>query len=62
MIVDGVLAGDALFRQETFGPIVGVTTYDRLEDAVALANEPGYGLSSSIYSSDPREVFAFRRG
>jgi aldehyde dehydrogenase (NAD+) len=62
VIVDGVLAGDALFRQETFGPIVGVTTYDRLEDAVALANEPGYGLSSSIYSGDPQEVFAFRRG
>jgi alpha-ketoglutaric semialdehyde dehydrogenase len=62
VIVDGVLAGDALFRQETFGPIVGVMTYSRLEDAIALANQPGYGLSSSIYSGDPREVFAFRRG
>jgi aldehyde dehydrogenase (NAD+) len=62
VIVDGLLPGDALFRQETFGPIVGVMTYSRLEDAIALANEPGYGLSSSIYSGDPREVFAFRRG
>ena len=62
VIVDGLLHGDALFRQETFGPIVGVTTYSRLQDAIALANEPGYGLSSSIYSGDPQEVFAFRRG
>ena len=62
VIVDGLLHGDALFRQETFGPIVGVTTYGRLQDAIALANEPGYGLSSSIYSGDPQEVFAFRRG
>jgi aldehyde dehydrogenase (NAD+) len=62
VIVDGVLPGDALFQQETFGPIVSVTTYTRLEEAVALANGPGYGLSSSIYSSDPREVFQFRRG
>ncbi len=61
-IVDGVLHGDALFRQETFGPIVGVTTYATLADAVALANEPGYGLSASIYTNDPREVFAFRHG
>jgi acyl-CoA reductase-like NAD-dependent aldehyde dehydrogenase len=62
VIVDGLLPGDALFRQETFGPIVGVMTYGRLEEAIALANEPGYGLSSSIYSGNPREVFAFRRG
>ncbi len=62
VIVDGVQAGDELFRQETFGPIVGVMTYARLEEAIALANAPGYGLSSSIYSGDPREVFQFRRG
>ena len=33
-----------------------------MEDAIALANAPGYGLSSSIYTNDPREAFAFRRG
>jgi alpha-ketoglutaric semialdehyde dehydrogenase len=61
-IVDGLVPGDALFRQETFGPIVGVTGYDRLDEAIELANAPGYGLSSSIYTTDPAEVFAFRRG
>jgi acyl-CoA reductase-like NAD-dependent aldehyde dehydrogenase len=62
VIVDGVQPGDALFRQETFGPIVGVMTYRDLDEAIALANAPGYGLSSSIYTNDPREVFRFRRG
>jgi aldehyde dehydrogenase (NAD+) len=61
-IVDGVQPGDALSRQETFGPMVGVTTYTQLDDAIALANAPGYGLSSAIYTSDPGEVFQFRRG
>ncbi len=61
-IVDGLRPGDALFREETFGPIVGVTTYARLDQAIELANAPGYGLSSCIYTSDPREVFRFRRG
>jgi alpha-ketoglutaric semialdehyde dehydrogenase len=61
-IVDGVQPGDALFRQETFGPVVGVTTYTDLADAIALANAPGYGLSSAIYTRDPREAFEFRRG
>jgi alpha-ketoglutaric semialdehyde dehydrogenase len=62
VIVDGVQAGDALFREETFGPIVGVVTYRGLDEAITLANAPGYGLSSSIYTNDPREVFRFRRG
>src|SRR5436309_2036317 len=45
-IVDGVQADDALFQLETFGPIVGVTTYTDIADAIALANAPGYGLSA----------------
>jgi acyl-CoA reductase-like NAD-dependent aldehyde dehydrogenase len=61
-IVDGVRPGDALFREETFGPIISVTTYASIDDAIDLANAPGYGLSSCIYTNDPREVFRFRRG
>jgi aldehyde dehydrogenase (NAD+) len=61
-IVDGVRPDDALFKQETFGPIVGVMTYESLDEAIALANAPGYGLSSSVYTNDPGEVFQFRRG
>ncbi len=61
-IVDGLRPDDALFRHETFGPIVGVTTYRTLDEAIELANAPGYGLSSSIYTTDPIDVFAFRTG
>jgi alpha-ketoglutaric semialdehyde dehydrogenase len=62
VIVDGVRQDDAIFRYETFGPLVGVATYRELPEAIQLANAPGYGLSSSIYTADPAEVFAFRRG
>src|SRR5258708_29547764 len=61
-IVDVVRPGDEIFDRETFGPLVGVTTYRTLEQAVDLANAPGYGLSSSIYTSDATEAFRFRRG
>jgi alpha-ketoglutaric semialdehyde dehydrogenase len=61
-IVDGVRPGDEIFDQETFGPLVGVTTYRSLDQAIELANAPGYGLSSSIYTNDAKEAFAFRRG
>ncbi|MFZ0158368.1 MAG: aldehyde dehydrogenase family protein, partial [Kineosporiaceae bacterium] len=62
VIVDGVRSDDELFRTETFGPLVGVCTYDDLDEAIALANAPGYGLSSAIYTTDPTEVFRFRAG
>jgi aldehyde dehydrogenase (NAD+) len=61
-IVDGVREDDAIFRNETFGPLVGVTTYRDLDDAIRLANLPGYGLSSSIYTTDANDAFRFRRG
>jgi acyl-CoA reductase-like NAD-dependent aldehyde dehydrogenase len=61
-IVDGVGPGDALFLEETFGPLVGVCAYDSLDEAIELANLPGYGLSSSIYTTDPFEAFRFRAG
>lgn len=62
VVVDGVRPDDALFAEETFGPIVGLTTYRDLAEAVELANAPGYGLSSAIYTNDPSTVFRFRRG
>ncbi|HET6625114.1 MAG TPA: aldehyde dehydrogenase family protein [Nocardioidaceae bacterium] len=62
VIVDGVRRDDALFRNETFGPLVGVTTFTTLDEAIDLANAPGYGLSSSIYTNDPKSVFTFCRG
>ena len=60
VIVDGVRPGDQLFDNETFGPIVGVTAYRDFDEAMELANAPGYGLSCAIYTNDAREAFAFR--
>ncbi|MEU6411226.1 aldehyde dehydrogenase family protein [Microbispora sp. NPDC046933] len=62
VVVDGVRPDDRLFLEETFGPIVGVTTFSTLDEAIDLANRPGYGLSSSIYTTDPKAVFRFREG
>ena len=59
-IVDGVVADDEIARTETFGPIVGVATFETFDEAIALANGHGYGLSSSIYTTDPLHAFRFR--
>lgn len=59
-VVDGVRADDDLATTETFGPIVGVATFETFDEAIALANGHGYGLSSSIYTRDPLHAFRFR--
>jgi len=60
VVVDGVRRGDKIFEEETFGPLVGVARYRSLDEAIDLANAPGYGLSSSIYTTDPKDAFTFR--
>jgi alpha-ketoglutaric semialdehyde dehydrogenase len=62
VIVEGVTLDDALYRNETFGPIAPVASFDSFDDALRLANDHGYGLSSSIYTTDPRHAFRFREG
>jgi len=59
-IVDGVTADDDLYRTETFGPIVGVARFGDIDEAMELANGHGYGLSSAIYTNDPKSAFRFR--
>jgi alpha-ketoglutaric semialdehyde dehydrogenase len=58
-IVSGVRADDEIANTETFGPIVGVARFRDWEEAMALANGHGYGLSAAIYTNDPRSAFRF---
>ena len=59
-IVDGVTLEDEIYRTETFGPIVGVATFSTFDEAMELANNHGYGLSSSIYTTSGTNAFRFR--
>jgi aldehyde dehydrogenase (NAD+) len=61
-IVEGIRPDDELYREETFGPMVGVASFGSLDEAVALANGHGYGLSSAIYTPDAATALRFRRG
>ena len=46
-------------RRETFAPILYVLRYAELDEAIALNNAVGAGLSSSIFTNDLREAERF---
>jgi acyl-CoA reductase-like NAD-dependent aldehyde dehydrogenase len=60
-IVDGVRIEDDIVSTETFGPMIGVVSFSEFDEAMAIANKSGYGLSCAIYTSSPDSVFKFRQ-
>jgi gamma-glutamyl-gamma-aminobutyraldehyde dehydrogenase len=43
---------DRLAREEIFGPVLAVSTFDTEEEAVARANDTIYGLAASVWTSN----------
>ncbi len=51
-----------LFREEIFGPVVGIVRADSEEHALALANDTEFGLSSAVFTTDIEKGVRFARG
>lgn len=51
----------AIAREEIFGPVLCVIPYTDIEEAVSIANDTPYGLSSGVFAGSGSEALAIAR-
>jgi len=56
-VLSGVTPGMLISREETFGPVIGVTRFRDESEIAALANHPEYGLAAYLYTRDMGRIW-----
>ncbi|MEM7441909.1 MAG: aldehyde dehydrogenase family protein [Pseudomonadota bacterium] len=60
-VVQNVDPAMAIAREEVFGPVLSVMTFDDLDGAIKLSRETDFGLSASVWSRDIDTCVGFAR-
>ncbi|UGT61472.1 aldehyde dehydrogenase [Nocardia asteroides] len=50
-----------IFQEEIFGPVVSVTTFDSVDEALKIANDTLYGLGAGVWSRDMNTAYRLGR-
>jgi betaine-aldehyde dehydrogenase len=50
-----------IWKEEIFGPVLVISTYESEEEALRLANDSIYGLSGGVWSADEERAISFAR-
>ena len=65
-ILTNVSAEMPVFKEETFGPVVAITTFKTLEEAIELSNTSEFGLGVSVFTQDietiKKHISSFNEG
>ncbi|MFO7589360.1 MAG: aldehyde dehydrogenase family protein [Acidimicrobiia bacterium] len=61
-VADGVGTDAVMFREETFGPVLPITTFRDDDEALRLANDSDLGLQASVFTSSLKRAFRFVHG
>ncbi len=58
-VFDHVTSDMRIAREEIFGPVLSVMRVRDFDEAIQVANDTEYGLSSSIFTNDAARIFRF---
>ncbi|GAA1691585.1 NADP-dependent succinic semialdehyde dehydrogenase [Microcella alkalica] len=61
-VLSGITEDMRLYAEEAFGPVASVFRVDSAEDALRIANDTTFGLSSAVWTQDEHEEELFVRG
>ncbi|KAJ6441304.1 vanillin dehydrogenase [Purpureocillium lavendulum] len=61
VVIDNVTTAMDIYKTESFGPTVSLLEVDSEAEAIRLANDTEYGLSSSVYTEDLRRGLRFAK-
>lgn len=61
-ILTGVTDNMLCMREETFGPILPVATFQTVDEAVKRSNDTPFGLAAYVYTRDLKEAFEIFEG
>ena len=50
-----------IFQEEIFGPVLSVTTFKTVEEAIALANDTAYGLGAGVWTRSGNTAYRLGR-
>jgi acyl-CoA reductase-like NAD-dependent aldehyde dehydrogenase len=61
-VVAGVQSDQRMFREEIFGPVLPISAFDELDEAIAVANSTRYGLAAYVWTNNlTSAVHAYER-
>lgn len=58
-ILTEVTSNMTVFKEETFGPVLAITTFKGIEEAIKLSNNSTFGLGVSIFSKNIKKVESY---
>ncbi|KAJ5951520.1 uncharacterized protein N7479_009933 [Penicillium vulpinum] len=62
IVLSDIQKGMDIYYNESFGPTVSLFTVESEEEALELANDTEYGLTSAIFTEDLRQAIRLARG
>jgi len=61
-VFDNCSSDMRIIKEEIFGPVFGILTFETMEEAILMANDTEYGLHASVWSDNINHIQKLSKG